>query len=158
MNDFERELVRYLPNLRRYARTLTRDSDRADDLLQTTFLRALEKQSLYQAGTNLRAWLFTILHNLHINNLRNGIRNEAVELTELNAPPIASKAETCVELKEMRHALALLPRSMREALIAIAQEGESYQRAASLLGTELGTVRSRVSRGRSLIREMMEVV
>src|ERR671921_1571956 len=74
MSDFHGRLEEQIPRLRRYARALTRDPNRADDLVQDTLVRALAKQHLWQAGTNLRAWLFTLMHNQNVNNVRYGIR------------------------------------------------------------------------------------
>src|SRR4051794_37342917 len=111
MSDFHRRLEEQIPRLRRYARALTRDASRADDLVQDTLLRALNKQHLWQEGTNLRAWLFTLMHNQHINDVRRSNRDGGnVDVTEMaavlvaNTDPAASR-----KLRELERALGLLP-------------------------------------------------
>src|ERR1700682_5451374 len=99
MNDFARLLEVEIPRLRRYARALTRDVSRADDLVQSCLTRAVAKQHLWQPGTDLRAWLFTILHNQHVNVVRRGVREgNNVELTEASTLPVESNAIPTLEL------------------------------------------------------------
>jgi RNA polymerase sigma-70 factor, ECF subfamily len=145
-----------IPRLRRYARALLRDKDRADDLVQDTILRALEKNHLYEQGTNLRAWLFTMMHNQYVNSVRRSVRQgqtipaETVTLA-LPAPQIAN-----LELRDLELAIARLPQEQRETLLLIGLEGMKYEEVAQICDVPIGTVRSRVSRAREGLRRMTE--
>jgi len=149
-------LTPQIPRLRRYARSLTRDRSRAEDLLQSCLVRALEKEHLWQPGTDLRAWLFTIVHNQHVNDIRRSVREgspmpiEAVN-ANLRAGPTV---DACLELSAAEQAIASLPRDQREVIIR-ASEGQHYQEMARALGVPIGTVRSRLLRGRIRARELM---
>jgi RNA polymerase sigma-70 factor (ECF subfamily) len=146
-----------IPYLRRYARALVREVAAADDLVQECLARALAKQHLWREGTNLRAWLVTILHNLYINEIRRNVRaGTAVELSD--AEPLLSRPadqEKPLELRDLERALARLPEGQRALIALIALEGMAYQEAATMLGMPVGTVRSRVSRARCALRRMM---
>src|ERR1700752_1814996 len=111
MSDFHSRLEEQIPRLRRYARALTRDVNRADDLVQDTLVRALAKQQLWQPGTNLRAWLFTLMHNQHINNIRQYARESAaVDVDEVSQALVAVTDPTASrQLREVEAALARLP-------------------------------------------------
>jgi len=157
MSDFHRRLEEQIPRLRRYARALTRDTNRADDLVQDTLVRALAKQHLWQVGTNLRAWLFTLMHNQHVNDVRRSNReggnidvNEMASVLVANTDPTASR-----QLKELERCLARLPLEQREAILLVGLEGLRYDEAALILDVPIGTVRSRLSRGREALRRMM---
>jgi RNA polymerase sigma-70 factor, ECF subfamily len=144
-----------IPRLRRYARALLRDRDRADDLVQDTLLRGLEKLHLYQPGTNLRAWLFTLMHNVYVNSHRRAARQGQaihVEKVQLSTPP---SQVSRLELRDLERAMALLPEDQRTTLLLIGLEGMRYEDVAQICDVPIGTVRSRVSRGREALRHML---
>jgi len=157
MANIHRDIEAEIPSLRRYARALARDAATADDLVQDCLVRALAKLHLWQEGSNLRAWLFTILHNQHVNNIRRAVRvGTTAELNE--AEPLLSCAagqDAYLELRDLERALARLPEGQRAAILLVRLEGFGYEAAAALLGTPVGTVRSRISRGRDALRQMM---
>ena len=157
MSDFHGRLEDQIHRLRRYARALTRDVNRADDLVQDTLVRALAKQHLWQAGTNLRAWLFTLMHNQHVNDVRRSNReggnidvDDMASVLVANTDPTASR-----QLRELERALNRLPLEQRESILLVGLEGLRYDEAASILGVPIGTVRSRLSRGREALRKLM---
>lgn len=159
MNDFAWRLEAEIPRLRRYARALARDAARADDLVQNCLLRALAKQHLWEPGSDLRAWLFTILHNQHVNDVRRAVRegkNKAIEETEplLTVPPNATAA---LLLRDLERAIARLPEEQRQAILLVGLEGLRYEEVAKILGVPIGTVRSRLSRGREALRRLMDL-
>src|SRR5436190_6374247 len=156
MRDLGRELGLLIPRLRRYARALTRDGNRADDLVQECLVRALAKQHLFQPGTDLRAWLFTLLHNQHVSEIRRAapLGNPA-GVDELAPVPVEGNAIPSVELKELEHAIAKLPIEQRQAVLLVGLEGMPYEEVASILNVPIGTVRSRLSRGRDLLRYLI---
>jgi RNA polymerase sigma-70 factor (ECF subfamily) len=154
MNDFGRLLEAEIPRLRRYARALTRDITRADDLVQTCLTRAIAKQHLWQPGTDLRAWLFTILHNQHVNDVRRPARE--VALSEMDQLPMAQpQALVMLELRDLEAAIAKLPQEQRRVILLVGLEGLSYDDVATVLGVPIGTVRSRLSRARDQLRKLM---
>ena len=156
MSDFHGRLEEQIPRLRRYARALTRDVNRADDLVQDTLVRALAKQHLWQEGTNLRAWLFTLMHNQHVNDVRRGVREGiTVELTEAPAMTAGPVAIAKLELRDLERALEKLPTEQREVILLVGLEGLAYEEVAVILKVPVGTVRSRLSRGRDLLRRLM---
>lgn len=146
-----------IPRLRRYARALTRDAHRADDLVQDTLVRALAKQDLWEPGTNLRAWLFTLMHNHYVNDLRRDKRSAgAVAIEEVSASLIAIADPTASrQLHELERALGQLPAEQREVILLVGLEGLSYEDAAAILAVPIGTVRSRLSRGREALRRQL---
>lgn len=157
MTDFSRLLEAQIPRLRRYARALTRDKTRADDLVQNCLVRAVAKQHLWQPGTDLRAWLFTILHNEHCNEVRRSAREgSSVELDR--APPVAflSNAIGVLELRDLEQAINRLPKDQRTVVLLIGLEGIQYDRVAAILKVPVGTVRSRLARGRAELRRLMD--
>ena len=157
MSDFHSRLEEQIPRLRRYARALTRDANRADDLVQDTLVRALAKQHLWQAGTNLRAWLFTLMHNQHVNDVRRFNREGGnVDVQEMASVLVATTDPTSGrQLRELERGLARLPLEQREAILLVGLEGLRYDEAADILGVPIGTVRSRLSRGRDALRKLM---
>ena len=159
MSDFNDLLEAQIPRLRRYARALLRDMTRADDLVQDTIVRALAKQHLWEAGTNLRAWLFTLMHNQHVNNVRQGRREEtAVDFEEISSTLIATTDPTAsCQLRELDRGLARLPEEQREVILLIGLEGIRYDEAAAILNVPIGTVRSRLFRGRESLRRLMDM-
>ena len=141
-----------IPRLRRYARALTRASDRADDLVQDTLLRALTKLHLWQPGTDIRAWLFTIMHHQYVNTVRREAREaSAVDIERIASTMVATTDPTARrQLVELDQALAQLSAEHREVLLLVGLEG-----VAQILGAPVGTVRSRLSRGRERLRRLM---
>jgi len=158
MNDFARLLEEQIPRLRRYARALTRDVSRADDLVQSCLTRAIAKQHLWQYGTDLRAWLFTIMHNQHVNDVRHGVR-EGISVEVADAPELTaqSNAIPTLELRDLERALAKLPHEQREVILLVGLEGMRYDQVAAVLNVPIGTVRSRLSRGRNELRRLMGI-
>lgn len=156
MNDFAGMLEAQIPRLRRYARALTRDFSRADDLVQNCLTRAVAKQHLWQYGTDLRAWLFTILHHQHVNDVRRSIREGShvmfEELPELTAQP---DAIAVLQLRDLEAALGKLQLEQRQVILLVGLEGMSYDEVANVLNVPVGTVRSRLSRGRHQLRLLM---
>jgi RNA polymerase sigma-70 factor, ECF subfamily len=156
MNDFGRMVEAEIPRLRRYARALTRDVVRADDLIQSCLTRAVAKQHLWQYGTDLRAWLFTIMHNQHVNDVRRGVREgNPVELEQAPMLTAPSNAIPRLELRDLERALAKLAHEQREVILLVGLEGMRYDQVAEILNVPIGTVRSRLSRGRDQLRRLM---
>ena len=156
-----RDLVAALPRLRRYARVLTSDMHRADDLVQDTLIRAWEKRHLWQEGTDLRAWLFTIMHNVHINQFvlrRRELAQTSLDddrgVWALSEIPVRATQSDRLEAAEVLAQLGRLPVEQREVLILAAVEEMSYGAIAALLGVPIGTVMSRLSRAREKLRRM----
>ena len=159
MSDFAELLEHEIPRLRRYARALTRDTAMADDLVQNCLVRALAKQHLWQAGTDLRAWLFTILHNQHVNDVRRSVREGVAVPVEDAAPvlTVSDKAEASLQLRDLDRAIAELPEEQRQVILLVGLEGMRYDEAAAVLDIPIGTVRSRLSRGRESLRALMDM-
>jgi RNA polymerase sigma-70 factor, ECF subfamily len=158
MNEFERLLENAIPRLRRYARALTRNAAAADDLVQNSLIRALEKRHLWQPGTNLRAWLFTILHNQHVNDFRRALRASALAAIDEEEPvwKIEPQVDGSLELRDLERALGMLREEQRAVVLLIGLEGLQYGEVADILGVPIGTVRSRLSRARSTLRQLMD--
>ncbi len=154
--DFTRSLMGAVPSLRAFAISLSGNADRADDLVQDTLMRAWSNAGSFQEGTNLKAWLFTILRNLFTSEYRK--RRREVEdadgeyAASLSAPP---SQEGHVSLSDMRTALAQLPDDQREAVLLIGASGFSYEEAAEICGCAVGTIKSRVNRGRARLAMLM---
>jgi RNA polymerase sigma-70 factor, ECF subfamily len=158
MSDFARGLEAEIPRLRRYATALTHDLARGDDLVQSCLVRAIAKQHLWQPGTDLRAWLFTILHNQHVNDVRRSIRERVSVEVEDVAPvlTVLSNAEDSLQLRDLERAIAMLPEEQRQVVLLVGLEGMGYEEVAAILGIPIGTVRSRLSRGRETLRRLMD--
>jgi RNA polymerase sigma-70 factor (ECF subfamily) len=155
------DLIAALPRLRRYARVLTGDVNRADDLVQDTLARAWEKRQLWRAGSDLRAWLFTIMHNLHINQF--SIRRRELAESSLDADdgpiagwqiPVRATQSDRLELNEVLVQIGRLPTDQREVLILAAVEELRYEDIARVQGVPIGTVMSRLNRAREKLRRM----
>ena len=159
MSDFAQLLETEIQRLRRYARALTRDASRADDLVQSCLLRAIAKQHLWQAGTDLRAWLFTILHNQNVNDVRRSMREGAAVPVEDVAPVLTapSNVEASLQLRDLDQAIASLPEEQRQVILLVGLEQMPYEEVAKILGIPAGTVRSRLSRGRDTLRALMDM-
>jgi RNA polymerase sigma-70 factor, ECF subfamily len=159
MSEYHRLVEQQIPRLRRYARALTRNRDRADDLVQDTLSRALIKEQCWQPGTNLTAWLFTIMHNQNVNNVRRDVRESAVVDIERvsTALPATTDPSASRKLVELDRALAQLPLDQRQVILLVGLEGMSYEDAAGILSVPVGTVRSRLSRGRDALRKLLDM-
>jgi RNA polymerase sigma-70 factor (ECF subfamily) len=146
-----------IPRLRRYARALTRDVTRADDLVQSCLVRAVAKQHLWQEGTDLRAWLFTILHNQHVNEVRRSAREGAtVSVEDVGSVlTIEPNAVDSLQLRDLQRAMGRLPEEQRQVILLVGLEGMRYEQAAQILNIPICTVRSRLSRGRDTLRVLM---
>jgi RNA polymerase sigma-70 factor (ECF subfamily) len=156
MDDIGQLIGAEIPRLRRYARALLRDKDRADDLVQDTILRGLDNIHLFRSGTDLRAWLFTIMHNQYVNSVRRSVRQgEKIVAEKL---PLASPAPQLLnlELRDLERAIARLPDEQRITLLLIGLEGMKYEEVAQICDVPVGTVRSRLHRAREELRSMME--
>jgi RNA polymerase sigma-70 factor, ECF subfamily len=160
MTDLTRLIEAEIPRLRRYARALTRDVTRADDLVQSCLTRALAKQHLWQPGTDLRAWLFTILHNQHVNDVRRSVREGVTVAVEEMAPVLTVHpgAMAALELRDLETAIGKLAPEQRQVILLVGLEGMQYDEVALILGVPVGTVRSRLSRGRDQLRRLMDMV
>jgi RNA polymerase sigma-70 factor (ECF subfamily) len=154
--SFEADVVSGLPQLRRYARALTGDPSWADDLVQDTAERALVRHQTFRAGSNLRAWLFTILRHIYIDQLRArheiAVDDAAAPWRSLEAP--RTEVDGLV-LRDVQHALYHLPVEQREVLLLISVEELTYQEASTVLGVPIGTVMSRLSRAREHMRMLL---
>jgi RNA polymerase sigma-70 factor, ECF subfamily len=153
MNEAER-LVELIPRLRRYARALVGDRAAADDLVQDTLERAWAKLHLYRRGTDLRAWLFTVMHNVHVNKLR---ATRATDMLEDEMPELAQRGaqSDALVVRDLERAIARLPAEQRAVLLLVTLEDMSYDEVARTLGIPIGTVMSRLSRAREKLRAMM---
>ncbi|MEL6576102.1 MAG: sigma-70 family RNA polymerase sigma factor [Pseudomonadota bacterium] len=146
-----------IPKLRRFARMLTRNDAEADDLVQETLLRALSKFEGYRGQSSLSTWLCQILVNLHRSKRRQDARRrELLEERGADEDRVAPRQEHAIELGETLAALDDLPEEQREAITLVAIDGVAYSEAAEILGLKLGTLMSRISRGRAAIRAAME--
>ncbi len=152
------QILSAVPSLRAFAISLSGNVDRADDMVQETMLRALANIHSFQPGTNMNAWLFTILRNLFRSEYRK--RKREVEDTDGRfAEQLKSHPEQLgrIEFEEFRNALAHLPDEQREALILVGASGFSYEEAASICGCAVGTIKSRVNRARNRLARLLSV-
>ena len=156
MADTYHAIEAEIQRLRRYARALTRDVVSADDLVQDCLTRALGKLHLWQDGSDLRAWLFTILHNQYVNHIRRAVREgAAVALNETE--PMLSRAPQQgkrLELRDLERAITQLPEEQRSVILLVGLEGMRYEEVAAVLDVPVGTIRSRLSRGREALRRL----
>ena len=148
-------VTEHIPRLRRYARALTRDRSSVDDLVQDTLERALNKLHLWRPDSDMRAWLFSIMHNVFINQLRSPKPEVSCDLDGL--PDVVVKATQIdrIELAEVERALRGISAEQREVLLLVAVEQLSYEEAARALAIPIGTVMSRLSRARKNLRHLM---
>ncbi len=146
-----------LPELRAFSRSLTNHVDRADDLVQDTVLKAWKSRDSFKPGTNLKAWLFTILRNTFYSDRRRAGRIvEDVDNVHTDCMVAATDQQDQMGLQELRRALTTLPDEQREALILIGAGGFSHEEAASIMGVAVGTIKSRVFRARTTLMDMLD--
>jgi RNA polymerase sigma-70 factor (ECF subfamily) len=150
LSGFRREVEAAVPALRRYARALTRNAELADDLVQDTLVRALRSEHLFHGG-ELRSWLYTILTNLNRNRLRSLARRPPVQSIDDNDAPDMAGPEAGG--RDIERALASLVEDQRAALLLVVLEGLTYREVAEVQGVPIGTVMSRLARGRALLKE-----
>jgi RNA polymerase sigma-70 factor (ECF subfamily) len=154
LQKFLDEIEECVPALRRYARALTRNADRADDLVQDCLERAIRKQALWRPTGSLQSWLFRILLNIYRNDLRSQRRrSDQVPLDMMIVEPAVAPAQPGrIALAEMAKAIDTLPGDQREALLLVVLEGQSYSDAADILSIPIGTLMSRLGRARAALR------
>lgn len=157
MQDINDQIVSCIPNLRRYARGLTGDREAADDLVQDTLERAWSRIALWQRRGDMRAWLFSILHNVFIDRVRSkrASPEEAMGDEEISAPTRATQTDL-LEVRDLDRALLRLPPDQREVLLLVAVEQMTYEQVGAAVGVPLGTVMSRLSRARERLRAILE--
>ena len=157
MDELKDLIAEQIPRLRRYARALVGGRAQADDLVQDTLERGWARRHLWRRGSDPRAWLFTIMHNLHVNQVRSRVRAPGLTPLEDNAPEHAWRpaAEEALIVRDLARALEQLPPEYRETVLLIGLEQMSYQEAAEVLGVPVGTVMSRLARGRERLRALM---
>lgn len=150
------DIVALLPDLRAFARFMCREREAADDLVQNTVLAALNKQNQFTAGTNLKAWMFTIMRNRFYSDLRTQRRRPVSVDTDSVAPLAAvDNPEAAIAIKELSSALWRLSAQAREALILVGASGFSYEEASRLCGCSVGTLKVRVSRARKQLASQL---
>jgi RNA polymerase sigma factor (sigma-70 family) len=154
--DFKEQLGLVIPQLRAFGRSLSGDRDLADDLVQETLMKAWAARGRFQAGTNMRAWTFIILRNLYFSQVRRRrFRGEWDDLTADRILAAPASQDRHVELGDLQRALLQLPQSQREALILVGAGGFAYEEAAEICGVAVGTIKSRVARGRVALEAAM---
>jgi RNA polymerase sigma-70 factor, ECF subfamily len=151
------DMVALMPQMHNFARSLCRDAVRAADLVQEALLRALSNVERFQPGTNLKAWLFTILRNEHYSQMRRQ-KFEAVgmDTTTLPEPSVLPDHDGEIELRELNSALSTLPTGQRTALLLVSASGLSYEEAATICGCAVGTIKSRVARAREMLEQLLD--
>ena len=157
MNDLASLLEGHIPRLRRYAHALVRNADAADDLVQDTLQRALSKSHLWQPESDLRVWLFTLMHNQHVDLVRRAVRERStlrIETTALMREP--AKQHGALQLRDLRTALDRLSDDQRTLVLLIGLVGMTYTDVAAILHLPVGTIRSRLSCARQALRELMD--
>ena len=156
MADVRVLMEEQIPRLRRYARALTGDRSSADDLVQDTLERALSRFHLWRQGSDLRAWLFTIMHNVFVNQARTRLRHQHEALEPNGAvESMRAREPDWLELRDLDSALAQLPHEQRTVLLLVGLEQFTYEEAARVLQVPIGTVMSRLSRGRERLRAVL---
>ena len=149
-------LLAEIPRLRRYARALIREHTAADDLVQDTLERAWSRVAQWRPGSNLRAWLFSIMHNLWVDQIRRpNLTTYSMDEDDFDVPTRATQSDA-LEVRDIAYALSQVPDEQRAVLLLVALEEMGYAEIASTLGIPIGTVMSRLSRGRERLRVVME--
>jgi len=155
-NEFKDQLALVIPHLRAFGRSLSGSRDLADDLVQETLLKAWAARKRFQAGTNMRAWTFIILRNLFLSQMRRArFKGEWDELTAAKILAAPASQDKHIELGDMQRALLELPQPQREALILVGAGGFAYEEAAEICGCAVGTIKSRVARGRVALEALL---
>ncbi len=154
--QFKLELAQVIPHLRAFGRSLSGNRDLTDDLVQETLLKAWAARTRFQAGTNMRAWTFIILRNLFLSQMRRArFRGEWDEITADRILAAPAGQDRHIELGDLQRALLHLPQAQREALILVGAGGFSYEEAADICGCAVGTIKSRVARGRVALETLL---
>jgi RNA polymerase sigma-70 factor (ECF subfamily) len=154
--EFKDQLAQVIPHLRAFGRSLSGSRDLADDLVQETLLKAWAARKRFQAGTNMRAWTFIILRNLFLSQMRRArFKGEWDEITASRLLAAPASQDRHIELSDMQRALLHLPQPQREALILVGAGGFAYEEAAEICGCAVGTIKSRVARGRVALENLM---
>ncbi|WP_404371098.1 sigma-70 family RNA polymerase sigma factor [Sphingomonas sp. MMS24-J45] len=154
--EFKAELAQVIPHLRAFGRSLSGNRDLADDLVQETLMKAWAARLRFQAGTNMRAWTFIILRNLYLSQMRRArFKGEWDDLVADRILAAPASQDKHVELGDMQRALLHLPQPQREALILVGAGGFAYEEAAEICGVAVGTIKSRVARGRVALEAVM---
>ncbi|OWK33496.1 ECF RNA polymerase sigma factor SigH [Sphingomonas dokdonensis] len=154
--EFKKQLAQVIPHLRAFGRSLSGNRDLADDLVQETLLKAWAARKRFQAGTNMRAWTFIILRNLYLSQMRRArFKGEWDDLVADRLLAAPASQDKHVELADMQRALLHLPQPQREALILVGAGGFAYEEAAEICGVAVGTIKSRVARGRVALEALM---
>ena len=155
-DEFKEQLALVIPHLRAFGRSLSGSRDLADDLVQETLLKAWAARRRFQAGTNMRAWTFIILRNLFLSQMRRArFKGEWDELTASKLLAAPASQDKHIELGDMQRALLHLPQPQREALILVGAGGFAYEEAAEICGCAVGTIKSRVARGRVALEALL---
>ena len=154
MHD-ETSLLTWLPRLRRYARALVNKHEDADDLVQDTLERACAKADLWVGVADMRAWLFSIMHNLHVDGVRRPKLHTVTLDDDTPEVPVAATQGERLAVLDLQAALDLLPMEQKEVLLLVTLEDMAYAEVALALGIPIGTVMSRLSRGRERLRGLM---
>lgn len=155
-DEFKDQLAQVIPHLRAFGRSLSGSRDMADDLVQETLLKAWAARKRFQAGTNMRAWTFIILRNLFLSQMRRArFKGEWDDVTAAKILAAPASQDRHVELGDMQRALLHLPQPQREALILVGAGGFAYEEAAEICGCAVGTIKSRVARGRVALEALM---
>jgi len=151
------DMIALMPQMHNFARSLCRDAVRAADLVQEALLRAFSNIERFQPGTNLKAWLFTILRNEHYSQLRRQkFEAVGVDTSTLPEPSVLPDHDGELELRELHNALSTLPTGQRTALLLVSASGLSYEEAAGICGCAVGTIKSRVARARGMLMQMLD--
>ena len=154
--EIHSSIIRLMPALRAFTVSLTRNPVEADDLAQETLLKALDHIDQFVPGTNLKAWLFTIARNTFCSSYRKRSREPVCDLLEANGISVEADQDWTLRIKAVREALHQLPDDQEEALMLVGGAGLTYIEAAEVCGCALGTVKSRVSRGRARLLGLLE--
>ncbi len=154
--EFKIQLAAVIPHLRAFGRSLSGNRDLADDLVQETLLKAWAARKRFQAGTNMRAWTFIILRNLFLSQMRRArFKGEWDDITAAKILSAPASQDKHIELGDMQRALLHLPQPQREALILVGAGGFAYEEAADICGCAVGTIKSRVARGRVALEALL---
>jgi RNA polymerase sigma-70 factor, ECF subfamily len=158
MSHFDRELERLMPRLRQYAWTLTRNAVQADDLLQASLTQALEKRAYWTAGSDLRAWLFTIMHNLFVTEWRRAANAPVAVVADLEQWEVGRPAtqDSGLLMRDLERALAKLSAEQRDLLLLAGLHEVTYKDLCTRLGLPMGTVKSKLFRARETLRSLID--